>query len=362
MSDISRRAETKQPFRPILWCLAAAALFGASAPAARVLLRDTGPVTLAGLLYLGAAAGVLPLTGIFSRQTAPRLRGNRSSLVRLALAIVCGGAIAPVLMLEGLRRAPAASVAMWLSLEAVTTVLLAWLFFHEHVHGRAWIAAGMICGASLLLVAPAGPGGGPVAAALVALACLFWGLDNNFTAMIDGFTPAQCTFAKGLLAGSVNVAIGLRLETAPLHGRAIASALMLGAASYGLSLVLYISGAQQLGAARAQMVFATSTFWGVVLCWTLFSEPVSMGQIVAGPILAVALWLLHTERHEHPHAHQSISHVHWHRHDDEHHRHEHPGNPNPRLSPWFGHSHEHSHEPVTHAHAHRPDLHHRHLH
>lgn len=341
---------------PLLWCLAAAALFGASAPAARLLLRETGPFTLAGLLYLGAALGVLPLTGALSREGAPRLKGNRRSLARLAGAIVAGGVIAPVLMLAGLRRAPAASVSLWLSLEVAATALFAWLLFREHLHARGWMAVAAISGGSALLASPAGAGS-PLAAVLVGLACICWGLDNNLTALVDGFTPAQCALAKGVLAGGVNLTIGLRLETLPPAARNLWLALLLGAASYGLSLVLYITSSQQLGAARSQMVFATAPFWGAALSWTALSERMSPGQAMAGLLLLAALWLMHSERHDHPHAHEPVRHMHWHRHDDGHHEHQHPGQP-----AWLGHIHEHTHASVEHAHAHHPDLHHRHDH
>ena len=46
---------------PVLWCLGSAALFGASTPASKALLDGAlGPLSLAGLLYLGAALATLP--------------------------------------------------------------------------------------------------------------------------------------------------------------------------------------------------------------------------------------------------------------------------------------------------------------
>lgn len=45
---------------PVGLCLLAAALFGASTPASKRLLDGVEPLVLAGLLYLGAALGVLP--------------------------------------------------------------------------------------------------------------------------------------------------------------------------------------------------------------------------------------------------------------------------------------------------------------
>ena len=38
-----------------------------------------------------------------------------------------------------------------------------------------------------------------------------WGLDNNLTALVSGFTPAQTTVVKGMIAGAVNLTLGLSL-------------------------------------------------------------------------------------------------------------------------------------------------------
>jgi drug/metabolite transporter (DMT)-like permease len=55
---------------PFVWCLGAAALFGASPPIAKALLTRVDPIQLAGLLYLGAAAAGLP----FSLKGGSRVR------------------------------------------------------------------------------------------------------------------------------------------------------------------------------------------------------------------------------------------------------------------------------------------------
>jgi drug/metabolite transporter (DMT)-like permease len=339
---------------PALWCLAAAALFGASTPAAKLLLGPIGPFSLAGLLYLGAGLAVLP----WAWRPGNKLpRPDRKNLVRLAGAVLFGGVAGPVLLLWGLSLAPAGSVALWLNLESVATALLAWIMFREHVGGRAWLATAIVCAASLLLASPAGFDLGP-AAVLVALACIAWGLDNNFTAIIDGLTPAQSTLAKGIVAGVVNLGLGLALEQPSFALAGLGGALAVGAASYGLSLVLYIGGAQQLGATRSQLIFSTAPLWGLVLAWTWLREPILSTQIFAALLMATAIWLLRGERHAHRHAHERVTHTHWHRHDDGHHEHEH-GTP---VAPGTAHSHEHAHQPVEHEHPHRPDLHHRHRH
>jgi drug/metabolite transporter (DMT)-like permease len=312
-----------------------------------------GPLPLAGLLYLGAALAVGPFAargGSATRRRAPR------NLVALAGAVVFGGVLGPALLLYGLRLAPSASVSLWLNLETVATAALALVFFRENLEGRVWLANLGVVAAGVLLAAPGGFELAP-AALLVAAACVCWGLDNNWTATIDGFTPEQTTLAKGLVAGSFNLGLGAALGQPMPDGWGVLAALGVGGLAYGASIVLYIRGAQQLGATRSQMLFATAPFLGVALAWVALSEPVQGVQLAAGAVLVGSLVVMLSARHEHEHTHESVVHTHLHRHDDEHHDHVHPD-----LPPSAWHTHEHRHEALTHAHAHQPDLHHRHDH
>lgn len=336
---------------PALWCLAAAALFGASTPLSKGLLRSLGPFSLAGLLYLGAAAAVVPFAR--GNGSGERRRENRW---RLAGAVVAGGVLGPVLLLVGLKQTSAASVSLWLNLETAATAVLAAAFFREHLGRETWWAVALVCTASVLLVWQAGLGTAS-AAVLVALACLCWAVDNNLTALIDGFTPAQSTLVKGVVAGAFNLAIGIWFERNVWLASSVAVALLVGALCYGLSLVLHIAGGQHLGAARAQTIFGTAPFWGVGLSWVLLSEPWSLEQGLAGSLMLGALWLMRNERHGHAHAHRTVLHTHPHRHDDGHHEHSHAEAP---AAQW--HTHKHAHDAEAHEHDHIPDLHHRHVH
>lgn len=329
---------------PALWCLLAAALFGASTPVAKALLDGIGPVTLAGLFYAGAALATAP--------SALRERWSRGELPRLVGACLFGGVLGPILVMLGLRLAPAGSVALWLNLEAPATALLGWALFKEHIGARTWGAAALTWLASVLLAGPSGVAGWQ-AAGLVAAGCFCWGLDNNLTAVISSYTPAQTTFVKGIVAATVNLALGFALEGAPSAAPGVLGAIVVGMLAYGASIVLYVAGAQQLGATRAQMIFATAPFWGVVLAWV--REPVLLAQIGAGALMAAGLALVYGERHGHAHTHEPLRHTHWHRHDDGHHDHH-----DTPAKGWHVHPHEHAQ--VSHAHRHVPDLHHRHGH
>jgi drug/metabolite transporter (DMT)-like permease len=185
---------------PLVLCVLAAALFGVSSPVSKALLGSLSPLTLAGLLYLGAALAVLPFSLSGGSREARRARKN---LARLAGVVLFGGVLGPALLLFGLSTAPAASVSLWLNLETPATALLGWMFFKEHLDRRVVVAVVLVTIASALLAGASGAALVP-SALLVAAACACWGLDNNLSATIDGFTPAQSTLAKGVAAGAVN--------------------------------------------------------------------------------------------------------------------------------------------------------------
>ena len=340
---------------PFAIAILSAALFGAATPASKLLLADLTPFQLAGLLYLGAALGTAPAAW---RSGSPRLpdRGDRANRMRLLGAVVFGGIAGPVLLLLGLRSAEAASVSLWLNFELAATALLGVLLFREHLGPLGWggVAAAFAGAAALSL-----PGGvaGLEPAIFVLAACLCWGLDNHLTALIDGLTPSQSTFWKGLAAGAANLAIGLALDPLAAGAAPLLAALLVGTLAYGASIVLYISAAQALGATRAQIVFASAPFFGVLGAVRWLGEPLAAVHLASGALFAAAIGLFALERHAHRHAHEPIEHEHAHRHDDGHHDHEHPGLP---RSVW--HAHRHRHEPLVHSHPHWPDLHHRHTH
>jgi drug/metabolite transporter (DMT)-like permease len=336
---------------PVLWCLLAAALFGASTPAAKALIGEMSPLILAGLLYLGAALAVLPFA---FKGGSPERRRDPVNRRRLAGVVLFGGIVGPAALLYGLRSAPAASASLWLNLETLATTVFALLIFREHIGRRAAVAHVLLIVGGVLLAVPTA-GASLAAVGWIALACACWGLDNNLTALIDGYTPAQSTLVKGLVAGTFNLGAGL-LDGPPSGVASAALALGLGALAYGVSLLLYVNGAQQLGAARSQMIFSVGPFLGVPMAWLLLDEPVFGLQVVAGVVMLIAVALLLGTTHAHAHRHEAMIHTHLHRHDDGHHTHTHI----PAVTGW--HTHEHAHLPQDHSHAHAPDLHHRHRH
>lgn len=334
--------------------LAAALLFGAGTPFAKILLDDVSPWLLAGLLYTGSGLG-LGLYRILRR--APRVKLQRSDYWPLGGAILSGGVMGPVLLLVGLQHMPASGASLLLNMEGVFTALLAWIVFKENVDRR--VAAGMvaiIAGASTLSFSAQASFGSAWPSSAVLAACLCWGIDNNLTRKVALNDATWLAAIKGGVAGPVNLVLAFAIGSALPSPIAVMSAMVLGFFAYGVSLVLFIVALRHVGTARAGAYFSVAPFFGGILALVL-GESLTWSLVVAGSLMAVGIWLHLAEKHEHEHTHEALTHDHWHVHD-EHHRHEH----DEPIQAGVRHRHVHAHEPLEHTHRHFPDSHHRHSH
>ena len=348
--------------------LAAAGLFGASTPIAKLLLAHLDPWFLAAVLYLGSGLG-LTLFRLLRRglQRDVKVEAGLApgDWAWLLGAIACGGVVGPVLLLSGLVLTGAATASLLLNLESVFTALLAWFVFRENVDRRIALGMAAIAAGAVILSWP-GPAsqaapGSFWGALAIAGACLAWALDNNLTRRVSLADPVLIAMLKGLAAGSVNLVLALWLGSpARLEGLspgAILAGAALGMAAYGLSLVLFVLALREIGAARTGAYYASAPFIGAILAVLALGEPATIQLALAGLLMLAGLWLHLTEYHVHEHEHPPLAHTHAHRHDA-HHQHDHgPGDP-----PGEPHSHRHAHIRLRHSHRHFPDAHHSHAH
>lgn len=346
----------------VFYALASAVLFGVSTPAAKALLGSIHPATLAGLLYCGAGIGAAILhrtmRAVSSGDSGSEAPLRRADLPWLAGAILAGGIIGPLLLMLGLARTDAAAASLMLNLEGAATVLIAWSAFHENFDRR--IAIGVVCllaGAALLSWSGTPTLSGSVGPLAIAGACIAWGLDNNLTRKVALADPLQIVALKGMIAGPINIALGMFIGEALPGGIAIGWSALVGFLGYGASLALFVLALRHLGTARTGAYFSTAPFFGAAAAIALLGEPVTWQLLIAAGLMAGGVWLHITEKHEHAHVHPPLAHEHAHRHD-EHHQHTHGQDD----SPGEPHSHWHEHSQLTHSHPHVPDAHHSHRH
>ena len=373
---------------PALPALAAALLFGASTPFAKLLGADIRPQLLAGLLYLGSGIGLAvvlwarrwlrrePLdggsggsggstgssgsgpssSGVTGRSASPAIA--RQDLPWLAGAIVAGGVLGPVLLMAGLVSTQAAPAALLLNVEGVLTALIAWGVFKENADWHVVLGMlAIVAGGMLLAWQPGHAQSVSTGALLIVAACLCWAVDNNLTRKVSANDALLIACLKGGAAGVVNTALGL-LSGAHLPPIGwLAATLLLGFAGYGLSLAFFVVALRTLGTARTGAYFSVAPLFGVLIAFALWPARLGWTFWAAAALMTLGVWLHLRERHAHLHTHSPLRHDHPHTHDD-HHRHTHD-------FAWDGsepHVHPHRHATLTHAHAHYPDIHHRHQH
>ena len=348
--------------RARLEVLLGALAFAASVPAGKLLLEDLSPLAISGGLYV--AAGVFCATLLVmerrpDKKPENRLRGREWWWV--LAAVVAGGIAGPVALFSGLRATSGYVAGLLLNFEAVFTIGFGALLSDERVGGRGLRGIGLvIVGAVTLSLAGASAPGATrwVGVVLVVAACACWGLDNNFTQRISIRDARQIVAIKGLTGGAASLilaaAVG-QLGTWSLTN--MATVLVVGAVSYGLSIVLFIRGLRELGVMHTGALFALAPGFAAILSWLVLREPAQPLGVLALAGMTGGALLLATDAHEHTHTHMALEHAHEHEHD-EHHQHEHT----PEELAQVPHAHWHRHEPVTHVHPHAHDVHHRHSH
>jgi drug/metabolite transporter (DMT)-like permease len=147
-------------WRGVAAALLAAVLFGVSTPLAKVLSPSVAPVLMAGLLYLGSGLGLGAFAWLRARRKG--IASQEAALTRkdvpwLAVAILAGGVVGPVLLMWGLAKTPAASASLLLNLEGVLTALLAWFVFRENFDARIALGMVLIAGGGICLTTGRSP-------------------------------------------------------------------------------------------------------------------------------------------------------------------------------------------------------------
>ncbi|MDO8283707.1 MAG: DMT family transporter [Rhodoferax sp.] len=320
--------------RNVLFALLAAALFGASTPFAKLLVGNTPPVLLAGLLYLGSGLGLTLIRLVRDRGWQPSGL-SRAEWPWLLGAIFFGGVAGPVALMFGLLTTSGSSASLLLNLEAVLTAAIAWVVFKENADKRIVLGMASIVAGGLVLSWPGHSARssdwvGPV---LIGVACLCWAIDNNLTRKVSASDALFVAGSKGVVAGLSNSLLALVLG-ATLPGVATTLATMgVGLLGYGFSLVLFVLALRGLGTARTGAYFSTAPFIGAFIALAVFGESTGLQFWMAALLMGIGVGLHLTEKHEHEHEHGPLEY-----------------------------EHTHTHGKVRHSHAHFPDIHHRHGH
>jgi drug/metabolite transporter (DMT)-like permease len=273
--------------------VAAAALYALSVPLSKLLMDSVSPGALAGLLYLGAGAGMWSYLGM------RRMAGGTSSArpvgkrdIPYFVAMVALDIAAPLLLMAGLAACAPETISLLNNFEIVATALIARAAFGESISPKLWAGIASMTTSCMLLSVEPGTGVSFSSGSLLVLgACLCWGIENNCTAAIADCDPALVVAVKGAGSGAGALAVAL-LGGSPLPSLVPALlAMALGFASYGLSILAYVTAQRGLGAARTSAYYAVGPFIGVAVAWAIFGETPGASFVVALALMALGSWL-----------------------------------------------------------------------
>jgi drug/metabolite transporter (DMT)-like permease len=348
---------------PRCYALIAAGLFGVGMPFSKLLLEKVNPLQLAGLLYLGAGASLLIFSvlrnAIFAKEKNA-IAFKKKDIGWLAGAIISGGILAPAVLMYGLSSTSAATASLLLNFEVAATAILAAVFFREYIGRQIAFAILLLTLASVLLTFdPSSKFIFSSGSILVLVACVLWGIDNNFTRNISLKNPETIVIIKGLGAGSFLFILSLLTGNDVPSLRGLVIVLLVGGLSYGASLVFFILALRGLGTVRAGSLLALAPFIGAGVSLLLCGDAVSLQLLLSLPFAFAGTLLFFRESHTHLHLHERLEHEHMHDHSDIDHAHSH-GSDIPDFN--YAHSHWHQHLPTEHSHEHVPDINHRHSH
>lgn len=286
------------------------------------------PTLMAGLLYLGAGAGigVMSLFRINERESIERLTKKDLPYV---IGMIVLDIAAPIFLMFGITESTSSSASLLGNFEIVATTVIALLVFKEVVSKRLWAAILCITAASAMLSLDGAEGIRFSAGSLLVLAAtLCWGLENNCTRQISSKSTYEIVMLKGFFSGSGSLVIAFLIGEHISEVKWVLAAMVLGFVAYGLSIFFYVRSQNTLGAAKTSAYYAAAPFVGAGLSFLILGERLTplyfaaFTVMLAGTALVVKDSLIRNHEHEHEHlvthTHDGTTHTHVVRHSHAH--------------------------------------------
>ncbi|WP_158534998.1 DMT family transporter [Acaryochloris thomasi] len=275
----------KSTLSGIGFAIATALLFGSGTPLSKLLLDQTDPWMLAGLLFLGGGCGLLPI--VLLRHPFQKPDYVQSGEWRWVWSSTLAGGIAPILLMVGLSTASASSVALLLNFEAVFTAILAWTVFRERWQWPVFLGIIPITvGGILLSQSTEAKGAGWSWGSLAVLGtCLAWAIDSNLTFRVSHRDPFQIALIKNGVAGIVNVAIASLIGQQFPDGSTLIQIGGVGFLCYGLTYCCFVLALRCIGSSRTAAFFALAPLVGSAIAVVVLHETVTAGVAIAALIM-----------------------------------------------------------------------------
>lgn len=285
-----------------------AILFGVSSTFNKIALENVNPTVVAGTIYF--VAGVLLfafhltplcnklLTKLDTSETQRTITHKDYRI--LALVIICGSIIAPLLLLNGLSQTTAINSSLLLNAEALFTVVIAYLFLNERCARKEYVGIAMLL-VGVVFVTTNGAFQGLtltenlIGNVLIIGACFFWGIDNNLSKHLSKKRDiVLVTGLKCFTGGSVLLALALLLGLSfSITLSAIPFILFVGAFSIAFSIIFFLFALRKIGSMRTGVIFSLSSLFGAILAFVVLREPFTIIQLVSGLVMIIGIYVLY---------------------------------------------------------------------
>jgi len=288
--------------------ISSALLFGIGATLNKIVLADVHPTIVAGLIYLfaGLALSIVRFSPLRNRvmavletPTKTETKISRKDFGILALVVLSGSTIAPLLFLNGLNQTTAMNTSLLQNTESLFTMLIAFLFLKEKACRKDWVGI-LFLFVGVLFLATNGEFYRVTLTSffgnvLIVTACLFWGIDNNLSRFLSKkkdlilITALKC-LAGGTVLLLLSSALGLKLQIPLLAFPYLISA---GAFSIGFSILFFLLGLREIGAMKTSVIFSTSSLFGAAFAFIMLKENFSLIQLLAGFVMLLGFYIIY---------------------------------------------------------------------
>ncbi|MGQ0798188.1 MAG: DMT family transporter [Methanobacteriota archaeon] len=273
--------------------VAASVLFGAWATVGTVLTEFLDP--LAASFYTQIIPGFLFLP--FLRPS----RFRRSDLRLVAFLVVTGSALGPVLYFTGISQTTPASGVLLQNTEALFTILFAFLFLHERLARRGYVALAAIAFGAFVVatdfnVADVGRSEFLLGNLLLIGSAACWASNNNIVTALSRRVPIRTLIAVQLLLGTPllaplmlarGVSFAIPVDRIPI-------VVVIAFGMIGIFSLLFYHAFRTIGAMRTGAVLSTSPVWGLLIALAVFPQyGITAAQAIGAAIMVPALLALY---------------------------------------------------------------------
>lgn len=278
-----------------LFAILAAALYAINIPFSKLLTEYVNPTMMAGLLYLGAGAGMFLYTSvcsIFGKKVVKEPLTKKEMPYTIAMILL--DIAAPILLMNGLIITSSANATLLNNFEIVATSIIALVIFKEVISKRLWIAIVLVTVSSVILSFEGkGSFDFNVGSLMVLGATICWGFENNCTNKLSNKSSEEIVIIKGIFSGMGSLIAALLIGERVPSIIYVCAVMLLGFVSYGLSINFYISAQKYIGAAKTSAYYSIAPFLGVFFSLLLLGERpgvqfyIALGIMILGTILIV---------------------------------------------------------------------------